>query len=183
MTLHGDSIFVFEFQSSEDRIAALEHGCFFIGGQLFVVRPWTLLIEQELTELKTISIWINLRKVPLHLWNAKGLRKLASFIGVPLMLDKQTTNSSRMDYARVCVEVVVDSDFPAYIDAMVGKVQIQIPVEYSWKPPRCKHCGVFGHNQEKCASAAAAAKVAATAAAAKLVQGVIGQKENGSNSQ
>lgn len=29
MTLHGDKIFVFEFASSEDRVVALDHGCFF----------------------------------------------------------------------------------------------------------------------------------------------------------
>lgn len=52
MTLYGDKIFVFEFASSEDRAAALDHGCFFIADQLFVVRPWTLLIEQELADLR-----------------------------------------------------------------------------------------------------------------------------------
>lgn len=166
MTLHDDSIFVFEFDSEEDRASSLEHGCFFIAGQLFVVRPWTLLIEQELSELKTIHVWVNLRKVPLHLWNAKGLGKLASFIGVPLMLDKKTASRSKMAYARICVEIGVDSDFPPHIDALAGNVKIQVPVEYSWRPPRCQHCNVFGHTQSKCSAAAVAAK---SASASKLV--------------
>ncbi|RZC64160.1 hypothetical protein C5167_025926, partial [Papaver somniferum] len=73
MTLLGDAVFVFEFDSAEDRAMALEHGCLFISGQPFVVGPWSLMIEQELAELKTIPIWINLRNVRLHLWNSKGL--------------------------------------------------------------------------------------------------------------
>ncbi|XP_026389889.1 uncharacterized protein LOC113284604 [Papaver somniferum] len=78
MTLLGDAVFVFEFDSAEDRAMALEHGCLFISGQPFVVGPWSLMIEQELAELKTIPIWINLRNVRLHLWNSKGLVKAAA---------------------------------------------------------------------------------------------------------
>lgn len=91
------------------------------------------------------------------------------------MLDKQTASRSRMAYARICVEIAVDSDFPSHIDALVGDVKIKVPVEYSWRPPRCQHCNLFGHTQAKCSVAAAAAVVVAAeaakvASAAKLVQ-------------
>ncbi|XP_026398606.1 uncharacterized protein LOC113294425 [Papaver somniferum] len=155
-------------------MASLEHVCLFIAGQPFVARPWTLLVEQELAELKTVPIWINMRNVPLHLWNVKGLGKLASFIGVPLMLDKQTATRSRMNYAMVFVEVTVDSDLPSHIDALVGNTKIKVPVEYTWKPQKCSHCVVFGHTQNKCVAAivaafVAAANLAADEAAKKLI--------------
>lgn len=88
MTLHGDNIFVFEFDSEANRMTTFEHGCFFISGQLFVVRSWSLMIEQDLYEPKSLPIWINIRDVPLHLWHPKVLGKLARFVGVPVMLDK-----------------------------------------------------------------------------------------------
>lgn len=44
------------------------------------------------------------------------------------MLDKQTATRSRMTYARICVEVVVDSNFPSHIDAMVENVKLQLPI-------------------------------------------------------
>lgn len=135
---------------------------FFISNQLFVVKPWSLMIEQDLSELKSIPIWINLRNAPLHLWHAKGLGKLSSFVGIPIMLDKKTTTRSRMTYARICVEVVVDSDFPSHIDALVDNVKLKIIVEYSWKPMICTHCAVFGSSQEKCASVADVAAAAAS---------------------
>lgn len=47
MTLHGDAIFVFKFDSAEDRAATLEHGCLLIARQPFLVKPWSLLIEKE----------------------------------------------------------------------------------------------------------------------------------------
>lgn len=25
-----------------------------------------------------------------------------------------------------------------------------LPVEYNWRPPQCKHCEVFGHTDDKC---------------------------------
>lgn len=107
-----------------------------------------------------------MKDVPIHLWNPKGLGKLASFIGVPLMLHKQTATTSRMTYARVCVEVNVDSDLPSQIDAMVGNVRIKVPVEYNWKPQKCSHCAVFGHTRDKCVVAAASDVVAAAQDAA-----------------
>lgn len=82
---------------------------------------------------------------------------MASFVGVPLMMDKHTATRSRMFYDRVCMEMAVDSYFPSQIDALVGKVRIKMHVEYSWKPPKCLHCGVFGHTQDKCVDVAAAA--------------------------
>lgn len=177
MTLLGDAVFVFEFDSAEDRAMDLEHGCLFISGQPFVVGPWSLMIEQELAELKTIPIWINLRNVPLHLWNSKGLGKLASFIGVPLLLDKQTATRSRMTYARICVEVSIDSDLPSHIDAKVGNTEIKVPVKYTWKPLRCSHCAVFGHFTEKCAIAAAIANAVAVKAAAEAIAEVAAAKK------
>lgn len=88
IALHGDRVFVFYFDSDEDINTVLEHGCLFIRDQLFVVRPWTPMIEKELAELKSVHVWLKMRDVPLHLWNARGLGKLARFVGVPLMMDK-----------------------------------------------------------------------------------------------
>lgn len=79
-----------------------------------------------------------------------------------------------MSYARLCVEIDVQSDFPSQIDVLVGNVRIKIPVEKGWRPPICSHCIVFGHTIEKCAFVAASDVAAAVAS--KLVIGAKSEK-------
>lgn len=31
-----------------------------------------------------------------------------------------------------------------------GKIDLELPVEYPWKPPRCDLCMVFGHISKSC---------------------------------
>ncbi|XP_026428291.1 uncharacterized protein LOC113324182 [Papaver somniferum] len=125
-------------------------GCFFIADQLFMVRAWTPLLEREIAELKTIPIWLNFYNVPIHMWNVKGLSLIASYIGNPIMSDKNTLSRQRMNYAIVCVEIDVNCAYPSEVPLIVGGKRITIHVEYPWKPPRCSHCGIFGRSLEKC---------------------------------
>lgn len=83
---------------------------------------------------------------------------MASFVGVPLMLDKHTATRSIMSCVRVCVDMAVDLYFPSQIDSLVGKVRIKVYVEYSWTPPKCLHCAIFGHTQDKFVDDTAAAE-------------------------
>lgn len=83
MTLNGDSIFIIEFDLEEDKVIAMEIGSVFISGRLFVIRPWHLFIEHSVQEMKTIPIWLNLYNIPTHLWNVKGISRIASVLGFP----------------------------------------------------------------------------------------------------
>ncbi|XP_026428352.1 uncharacterized protein LOC113324246 [Papaver somniferum] len=151
LTIHGESAFIFYFVDDEDRSTALEHGYLYISNQLFLVQPWHPDIESEIAELKSVPIWINLRKVPLHFWDSDGLSSIASYLGRPVRMDNQTLNRSRISYARVCVEVDVMFDYQASIPVVVDdSKRFNVYVEYSWKPPKCMHCHVFGHNRNGC---------------------------------
>lgn len=44
-------MFPFEFTDREDIEKVLEIGCFHIASQLFIVRPWQLLVEAELKKM------------------------------------------------------------------------------------------------------------------------------------
>ncbi|PWA96028.1 zinc knuckle CX2CX4HX4C [Artemisia annua] len=73
---------------------------------------------------------------------------------IPTEVDNEGV--SRGGYARVLVEVQAHKDLPAKIDVLyknslnevLGTKIVQ--VAYCWKPPCCKGCGVFGHNDEFC---------------------------------
>ncbi|XP_026458833.1 uncharacterized protein LOC113359390 [Papaver somniferum] len=143
MTIHSESIFIFDFNCPEDRARALEMGSIFISNRLFIITPWSRPVEQEIAELKSLPVWMNFRNVPLFMWNKKGLSMIASFLGKPLMMDTQTLNKTRMNYARICVEVDVTCEFPdSFTFTLGGKDK----VEYSWKPSKCNECAVFGNS-------------------------------------
>ncbi|XP_026456778.1 uncharacterized protein LOC113357549 [Papaver somniferum] len=151
MTIHGESMFIFDFKSARDRVRALEMGSMFIFSGLFIGKPCSRLVEKEIAELKSIHVWMNFRNVPLFMWSNKGLSMISSYLGKPLMMDTQTLNKTRMSYARICVEVDVNCDFPDSFTFTVGGIDtIEIKMDYSWKPPKCSECAVFGHVTANC---------------------------------
>ncbi|PWA66774.1 zinc knuckle CX2CX4HX4C [Artemisia annua] len=92
---------------------------------------------------------------------SNGISALASRLGKPLIMDDATASMcqvgvNRGGYARVLVEVQAQKELPAKIDVLyknslnevIGTKSVQ--VDYCWKPPCCKGCGVFGHNDVAC---------------------------------
>ncbi|GAB2216234.1 hypothetical protein Droror1_Dr00024004 [Drosera rotundifolia] len=67
-------------------------------------------------------------------------------MGLPtLYADSFTENMTRLDFARVYVEVDVAKQLPDKVLIKIGVDQHEIRVKYQWKPQMCDKCGVFGH--------------------------------------
>nr|GEW25763.1 RNA-directed DNA polymerase, eukaryota, reverse transcriptase zinc-binding domain protein [Tanacetum cinerariifolium] len=82
-------------------------------------------------------------------------------LGKPLIMDKVTTQmftegTGRLGFARVLVEVNPKTDMKDIIkQCYINKNNETrgtkfVNVEYVWKPVRCSHCAVFGHDYSKC---------------------------------
>ncbi|PWA82783.1 zinc knuckle CX2CX4HX4C [Artemisia annua] len=82
---------------------------------------------------------------------------MVSSIGVPIIMDRMTTSIcekpyGRASFARVLVEI--DSK-KALVDNVelwyesLGKI-LRLRVEYTWVPPRCEECKVYGHYVSEC---------------------------------
>lgn len=85
------------------------------------------------------------------MWNPKGIGMIARFLGIPLLTDNNTFERSRMSFATVCVEIDIDFDYPTEISVVIdGNEALKVPVEYTWKPPKCQTCKIFGHSESKC---------------------------------
>ncbi|KAF5187207.1 Rna exonuclease [Thalictrum thalictroides] len=144
-------IFYFKFLDESDRQLVLEIGPIFIGGKLFVVRPWTQEVEKLRKDVKTIPIWANLYNIPKELWSEKGLSYLASLMGKPVCLDEATAKRERLNFARVCIEVNLDFTFKTNWQYKMGDESIrEFVVEYPWKPAVCTKCNTFGHSLQRC---------------------------------
>ncbi|GJV11653.1 60S ribosomal protein L34 [Tanacetum coccineum] len=94
-------------------------------------------------------------------WMHGQLKEFASSLGKPLIMDDMTAQmcqygKGRIGYARVLVEISASKEFKEcvkvlykdYTSVIVRSKKVK--VEYSWKPTKCNHCNVFGHNFTMC---------------------------------
>ncbi|PWA76246.1 hypothetical protein CTI12_AA234500 [Artemisia annua] len=60
----------------------------------------------------------------------------------------------RASFARVLIEVDATSDLVEEIEVCYEKMgkAMMLKVEYTWRPPLCTHCKVFGHEYKKCSN-------------------------------
>lgn len=152
MKIHGEQAYVFRFTHEEDRTRVLEIGSVHIVSKLFLIRPWTPFIEQQIESIKTVPIWMILRGVPLHLWNASGFSKIASLVGKPILTDAPTALKTRLAFARIYVEVDADCKYPTKLPFRLDDKKYEVRAEYAWKPSSCFHCKTFGHLGHNCSS-------------------------------
>lgn len=131
----------------------LDSGPWHIGGKPLILRRWQPGMNLLKPLLQKIPIWVKLFNVPLEYWNIDGFSYVASAIGVPLYLDALMESCSRLSFARVCIEVDVESTFPTNFSLVTSKgLVINIQAEYPWKPQVCPNCHVFGHTAVQCAN-------------------------------
>lgn len=89
--------------------------------------------------------------MPLELFSKEGLSYIASVIGIPLYMDRITASSTRLFYAKVCIEIDVKYEIPSIVKVMLKDGSIShVKVEVPWNPHKCKKCKVFGHNEKSC---------------------------------
>ncbi|XP_044478338.1 uncharacterized protein LOC123205457 [Mangifera indica] len=150
----GQGVFILKFQDMEGTTRAVEEGQITIQGQPFLVRKWTTNLPMVINDVKKVAIWIRMYGIPLEFWTPKGLSYIASAIGSPLYMDSVTEEGTRLEYARVCIEIEVDSGCPDSISLALPNGELMvIKVEYAWKPIKCNGCQCFGHSIANCSLA------------------------------
>lgn len=96
-------------------------------------------------------IWVELRGIPLELQTREGLSHIASVVGVPLYVDRETEGFSKVNSAKVCVEIHATDKIPELVEVEVEQGESFIVyVCYNWKPVKCQNCGLFGHADRNC---------------------------------
>jgi hypothetical protein len=101
--------------------------------------------------LASVSIWVKLHNLPMEFWNSTCLSHIASGLGKHICVDSVTMEQLRLGFARVLVEVDVNSEFPKEIEliGLDGAVN-KVGIEYPWLPIKCKKCHNFGHATHTC---------------------------------
>ncbi|XP_077212044.1 uncharacterized protein LOC143847192 [Tasmannia lanceolata] len=145
---HG--FFLFKFLCEEDCTRVLEDNGQNFGGRPLILQRWERNTTMETKKLTEILIWIKLHGRHLKFWNHHCLRRIASLIGKPLYMDTQTAESSRLNYARLCVLVSADQSLPESIKLRTSSCEIIQQIDYDWKPSSCSFCKDFSHSTKAC---------------------------------
>ncbi|XP_077231897.1 uncharacterized protein LOC143865141 [Tasmannia lanceolata] len=141
---------LFQFSCGEDSNYVLESCDHSYGGRPLILRKWSPDTPLEKLNLTSVPIWIRLPGLPLQFWSANGISKIASYIGNPLYMDSKTAESTRLSYARCCIEVEAGTPYPEVIPIHTTKGVHNQEVQYDWKPSACKQCNNFSHSTEAC---------------------------------
>ncbi|XP_074277927.1 uncharacterized protein LOC141601533 [Silene latifolia] len=145
-----NGIFLVRFKTMEMKEKVLTSGHYLFDNKPMIVKSWEKDLEMKKGEVKSVPAWIRIHKLPLKFWG-KSLPKITSIVGKYIKSDVATEERTRLGFARVMVELLVDQHLPAQVsfkDETGGIVQVE--VEYEWRPVTCTKCKGMGHDMEQC---------------------------------
>ena len=88
----------------EDQSKVLENGPYIIYGSPLLQKPMPKYFNFGKEAISSFPIWVQLRNVPLLMWNSMVYGKIFSKLGRPIHMDKLTAQRERVTYARCLVE-------------------------------------------------------------------------------
>ena len=129
----------------------MESGPWYIAGRPIILRVWQPGMEMLNIQLTSLPIWVKFYNIPLEYWTNTCLGYITSAVGKPLHLDSLTENRTMLSFARICIEVDLNSKFPkaALLNVGNGKYTT-VRIEYPWVPHSCSHRQVFNHKLSHC---------------------------------
>lgn len=83
-----NEIVLARFDSEVGKNEVIEGGIYHFDNKPFIVKAWTTDMEFVHEELYIVFIWIRLPGLDSNYWSPKGLSKIGSLVGKPLMVDK-----------------------------------------------------------------------------------------------
>ncbi|XP_071702741.1 uncharacterized protein [Rutidosis leptorrhynchoides] len=163
ISMNSSGFFLFNFSSEDKMMQVLRSGPWMIENVPMFLKKWEPGMYLDKVEPTVLPLWVALIDLPFDLWNGKCISSIVSQIGKPIAMDKVTKErcvrqTGQAGYARVLVDINANEEIPDHIKAIYpsqngipGKL-IKIKLGYQWKPVRCSHCKVFGHDYGNCRS-------------------------------
>ncbi|KAF3489448.1 hypothetical protein F2Q69_00054411 [Brassica cretica] len=135
------------------RARVIQHRYWNIADIPLVVNEWPPETALDPPDLSAMLIWIDLKGVPSLMFSHRALKCLSRAAGKFVKLHPSTEKCTRLDVARVLVEVNLHEPLVEKISCLDkdgGKVLID--VVYPWLPPKCNVCAAWGHKGNCCSS-------------------------------
>ncbi|KAH0657995.1 hypothetical protein KY289_026743 [Solanum tuberosum] len=103
------------FANEEERDRVLCSGPHCLLRRPVIMKPWDPNFNFKEEILTTVPLWIKLPNLPLNCWNSVLLSKIGSSLGNPLYADECTTQTSRISFARILIEMDITRILPIVI--------------------------------------------------------------------
>ncbi|XP_062104115.1 uncharacterized protein LOC133815276 [Humulus lupulus] len=137
-----------KFNDDATRDHVLETGILHFDRKLVIIQPWTTDLS-AIRMICSVPLWIRLQDLGLQYWGSKCLS--VSMIGKPIMVDKFTRERTRVQFARIMVEMEITDNPPRTIQFLNEHGQLtEQGVDYEWLLVKCKTCASFGHSMVDC---------------------------------
>ncbi|KAJ8427301.1 hypothetical protein Cgig2_002213 [Carnegiea gigantea] len=116
----------------------------------FVKRIWAAYEIDEIIQVRRGVFMIRLVNIQDKIGSG-SLSKLGRSHRIPLKTDKYTKEKTMLKYARLLIDISLEGPFPNFIEFFDEEgVLIRQPVICEWKPIKCTHCHMFGHEVINC---------------------------------
>ncbi|GER34212.1 zinc ion binding [Striga asiatica] len=79
-----------------------------------------------------------------------AFRTIANIFGTLLKVDDATLNKTRLQYARFCVALNLESPHPTSIAISCGNKRVELTIEFERLPKYCFYCSHVGHDDSTC---------------------------------
>ena len=142
---------LFRIENSLLRERVIQRRYWHVSDVPLVVREWSPETALDPLDILAMPMWIDLKGVPNMLFSRKGLKCFPRATGKFVKLHPNTELFTRLDVARLLVEVNLQRPLVEKISFMDQEGQsVEIGVAYPWLPPRCIVCQGWGHKRSDC---------------------------------
>ncbi|XP_074265752.1 uncharacterized protein LOC141588196 [Silene latifolia] len=123
-------VFLVRFKTVEMRDKVLQAGHFLFDNKPMIVKAWHKDLGMTKKDVQSVPAWVRLHNLPLKFWG-KSLPKISSLVGKYVKNDQATEERTRLGFARVMVEMMVDQKLPEKVSFRDenGKI-VQIEVKF-----------------------------------------------------
>ncbi|KAJ4838451.1 hypothetical protein Tsubulata_041033 [Turnera subulata] len=143
----GNDFYLLQFTNDQDYQRVLFDGPWVVADHVLIVRRWQPRFDPDEATIDKAVVWVQLPKLYQEYYDKEILLwRIARRVGKPIKVDEVTLRSSRVKFARVCIEV--DLTKP-----LVSKFSLRRRiwrVVYEGLNTVCFQCGRYGHAMDKC---------------------------------
>ncbi|KAJ4846895.1 hypothetical protein Tsubulata_026220 [Turnera subulata] len=147
----GNGFYLLRFTVDADYDRVLFDGPWMVGDHVVAVRRWQPHFCPDTAKIDKVATWIQIPKLELEYYDKENLIRIANRIGRVLKIDRATLNTSRCNFARICVEVDLTQPLKSKF-----KLRRRVwKIVYEGLRNICYECGRYGHGREQCPRARA----------------------------
>ncbi|XP_016566943.1 uncharacterized protein LOC107865107 [Capsicum annuum] len=142
----GDEFFTVKLGLEESQKKILHLGPWFVAGSYISTRKWESNFVPYLSKIPFTAIWIRLPFLPIEFYDRSIHERIGKQISSLLKINTCTYATLRGRFARICVQIPLDT--PVCTSILIGTHSQ--PIYYEGEGILCTGCGRLGHVLRHC---------------------------------